>query len=271
MKKIAQTIAVGAASGALIFGGLTAATGPGRDDDRADRPPISAVNAVNTVTHTEFVLVDSCRIFNTSSSAAGKKKIGKSSTRAFQITGDTNFAKQGGKSKGCGIPAHAKAVVISLTATGNTGKGRLTVFPTGTAKPNSTALSYYANRKITGEITAGIGTSGKISVANTATKATHVVGDVVGYYAEPMAVLVHANGSVLSKSGQVDTVTRAGTGQYRVTFNTRITHCVASATPSNLALDVAAFTDLHVDRVDVYVTNKSGAYADGWFFLTVTC
>lgn len=93
-------------------------------------------------------------------------------SRSLQVTG------LGGPSN---VPANATAVVMNVTVADATDESFLTVFPTGTAKPNASNLNFGAGQIIPNLVTVKLGTGGKVELAN-AVGATHVIADVVGYY-----------------------------------------------------------------------------------------
>jgi streptogramin lyase len=93
-------------------------------------------------------------------------------TRSLQVTG------LGGPSN---VPATATAVVMNVTVAEATNESFLTVFPTGTIKPNASNLNFGAGQVIPNLVTVKIGTGGKVELAN-AVGATQVIADVVGYY-----------------------------------------------------------------------------------------
>jgi Repeat of unknown function (DUF5650)/Putative Ig domain len=78
------------------------------------------------------------------------------------------------------IPADAKAVAVTVTATGPAGNGYLTVYPCGTAMPNSSNLNYTAGSDMANLVISKLGTSGSVCVYTSA--ATHLIVDVTGYF-----------------------------------------------------------------------------------------
>ena len=74
------------------------------------------------------------------------------------------------------IPANAKAVSITVTATGITGDGFLTVYPCGSAVPNSSNLNYRTGTDIANLVISKPGTTGTVCIYNSA--ATQLIVDV---------------------------------------------------------------------------------------------
>ncbi|GAA1983786.1 M6 family metalloprotease domain-containing protein [Microbacterium pumilum] len=80
-----------------------------------------------------------------------------------------------------GVPASGvSAVVVSITTTQSATAGRITVYPSGQAKPTATNVSYQPGANMTGLAIAKVGADGNITLASTA--ATHMGADVVGYF-----------------------------------------------------------------------------------------
>lgn len=277
MQKPSKTlIAFGAVltGAALALGGVAVAASS-NDPEGPTRPAAPATVAAASVAQTEYVPLAPCRIADSRLTQAGKYT--RNATRVMQIAGTANFSGQGGATTGCGVPLTAQAAVLSFTTTNSTGQGRLTVFPSG-AKPNTTALTYYKNVKISGEVTAKLAVDGTIRVSNVSFTSTDVVVDVVGYYAQPISAVVApsatspSGATLVSHSAQVTTVTKTDTGQYQVAVNTPIQNCSATATAEDSGTVAAAYTDLHSDYVQVYLKKASdGSYVDHTFSLQVTC
>jgi hypothetical protein len=111
-------------------------------------------------------------------------------TRASGITIDSIAAGIGARTSGtvtelqitgrAGIPADASAVVLNVTVTEPTAAGFVTIYPCGTAIPNSSNLNYTATATIANAVIAKLGPGGKICIYTNAT--THLVTDINGYY-----------------------------------------------------------------------------------------
>jgi streptogramin lyase len=99
-------------------------------------------------------------------------KVVEPTARSLQVTG------LGGPSS---VPATATAVVMNVTVAEATHQSFLTVFPSGTDKPNTSNLNFNKGEIIPNLVTVKLGAGGKVDMAN-AVGATHVVADVVGYY-----------------------------------------------------------------------------------------
>jgi hypothetical protein len=83
-----------------------------------------------------------------------------------------------------GVPATgASAVVLNVTAVSPTAGGYLTVFPTGASQPAISNINFNPGSVVPNMATVVLGTGGQLSVYNPA-GSTHVLFDVVGYYAD---------------------------------------------------------------------------------------
>jgi hypothetical protein len=81
-----------------------------------------------------------------------------------------------------GVPATGPGtVVLNVTAVNPTSQGYLTVYPTGTARPQASSVNFNAHWVGANLVTVRLGTGGKVRIFN-ASGSTHVVADVLGYY-----------------------------------------------------------------------------------------
>lgn len=132
---------------------------------------------------TFFVPVAGCRVVDTRAGAGGKLLAG--SARTWQVSGTgAGFESQGGKPGGCGVPASALSVELSVSAAAPTGTGFLRAGPSGGAPPKATVLQFTARGGTTNtgavalrpDVIHGLAVTGNGA-------ATHVVLDVIGYSA----------------------------------------------------------------------------------------
>lgn len=82
---------------------------------------------------------------------------------------------------GVGVPTTAVAVVLNVTVTGSSKGSFLTVWPSGSPKPNASSVNFAAGETIANLVTVKVGAGGNIRLA-TALGTTDVVADLVGYY-----------------------------------------------------------------------------------------
>lgn len=101
---------------------------------------------------------------------AGSGRVLDASTLEIQVTG-----------RG-GVPASgAGAVALNVTVTAPAAATFLTVWPTGTARPNASNLNVVAGQTRPNMVIAKVGTGGKVSIYNAA-GTTHVIVDVLGWF-----------------------------------------------------------------------------------------
>jgi streptogramin lyase len=98
-------------------------------------------------------------------------KLGQQQQFSVQITGQGGVPQNG-----------VSAVVLNATVTEPTGDSYLTVWPSGLSRPVLSNLNYVAGDTAPNLVTVGVGANGLVDVYNNV-GATHVIFDVVGYYA----------------------------------------------------------------------------------------
>lgn len=206
-----------------------------------------------------FTPVAGCRAFK-------QVKVLAKKTKNLQITGDGDFSNQGGPPTGCGIPASAKAVSISLTAS-SPAKGFLTAYPQGTARPKTNLLSYTPNEKNTAGATVLLNEAGRIKVYSK--KTATVAGDITGYYAPQIWVYGDLNGNIVDASPRILSLTQNSTGQYTVVVDRDVSSCAATASGDLSGYIMSAYTS--GSSVYVYIRNHEGVLSNYWFNLQVMC
>ena len=83
-----------------------------------------------------------------------------------------------------GVPAAGvAAVAINVTVTSPTAASFLTVFPSGSQRPNASNLNFAAGQTIANMVIVPVGSNGQISVYNEAGQ-THLIVDVLGWFAD---------------------------------------------------------------------------------------
>lgn len=88
-----------------------------------------------------------------------------------------------------GVPgAGVSAVVLNVTVTSPSYASYLTVYPTGQARPNASNLNYPKGWTGANAVTVPIGAGGKVDFYNHS-GSTHVIADVVGFYAGSSSVM----------------------------------------------------------------------------------
>ena len=76
-----------------------------------------------------------------------------------------------------------RAVLMNVTVVHPTAPSYLTIFPSGSARPNSSSLNFVPRQTVPNLVTATVGANGKVSIFNESGSA-HVLFDVVGWYSE---------------------------------------------------------------------------------------
>ncbi|HEV2888844.1 MAG TPA: hypothetical protein VGX28_00550 [Frankiaceae bacterium] len=132
----------------------------------------SAVTVTNAATSSGeraiYESVSPARILDTRAAGQGPA-LASGTPRTVAITGRA------------GVPADAVAVVVSATVRKPTVTGYLTVWPTGTARPDVSNVNFVAGTTITNLVTAALGDGGAVSLY-VPTGPVDVLVDVVGYY-----------------------------------------------------------------------------------------
>jgi hypothetical protein len=136
-----------------------------------------------------FVPVSPCRIIDTRKAGG---VIPPGTIRAFDVVGSTNFAAQGGKEGGCGLPEGASvpvaaAAVINFVAVGPAGPGHLEAWEFGQPIPTASVINYsnVPGLNIANGVVvpiAGVATLEKDLNVRANVNGTHVVADVTGYF-----------------------------------------------------------------------------------------
>lgn len=131
-----------------------------------------------------YTPVTPCRIVDTRNAVAGALAGGV--TRLFDVD-SSNLTTQGGSSTGCGIPLGvAQAVTMTIVAVPPAGPGHLTAWGL-TAQPLSSVLNYAGNDVIADTAIIPVVPGGGDDFALVSVATTHVVVDVLGYFAASSA------------------------------------------------------------------------------------
>jgi hypothetical protein len=84
------------------------------------------------------------------------------------------------------VPASgAKAVVLNVTAIGDTDGGFVTVFPSGSKQPTASNINYQAGQPRANLVVAPVGADGKVSIF--VSSRAHVIADVQGWFTDDPA------------------------------------------------------------------------------------
>ena len=123
----------------------------------------------------EFTSLTPARILDTrdgTGTDGATTPLGAAQTIDVQITGRGGVAEVG-----------VAAVVLNATVTEPTQASFLTIWPAGIARPEISNLNFRAGQNVPNLVTVAVGAGGKVSVFNL-TGSTHVIFDVVGFYAD---------------------------------------------------------------------------------------
>lgn len=183
-------------------------------------------------------LATPCRIFDTSRTTAfatGEK-------RTFFInSGDFNYKKQGARtSEGCGVPASASGVAISLTSSSSGANGSLSAAPLGGAA-TTTALSFSPGRNATAGVSLGVNSNRIVLQANGGS--TNVAGDVTGYFMPQIQAYVFDNGSLFSGTPRVLSSENLAAGSYRIVVDREVFTCAVAVTAASPGYFASAYGD----------------------------
>lgn len=130
-----------------------------------------------------------CRIFDTRTSQGGTGPITAGGTKNFSIWGVSSYAGQGGAASNCGITANldTAAVAVNFTVVTPATPGFITAFPFGVTRPQAATVNFIAGDVVGNFSIAKNAQSGLNHLSIYSTSNVEVVGDVVGYYARPVA------------------------------------------------------------------------------------
>ena len=263
-----------AVAGLLVTTAVVAQGAPGRSDRGAAPAAPKLPSFVTSPTEDRYVSIAPCRIVDTrAGTGVNGTPFAALQTRTFYVGGTTGFAPQGGVSGGCGIPVGATAISATMTAVTPTGGGYLRTWPNGQAEPTATFLNYAGK---------SIGSGGTMSINQSSAYAlkirnysgsTHVVVDVTGYYAKPMAALIQSNGATYDGTNRVLNSGKVATGVYWVELDRSTRYCQATANSYNTIsfAKVDTFIEAQSDRIRVTTYNTAGTPIDSWFYIVVNC
>ena len=136
-----------------------------------------------------YTPVTPCRIIDTRSAPAGQ--IAARSYRPFNGWTATNFVNQGGFNSNCNIPAttDTAAIVVYFTVVAPSTAGYITTYPDDAPQPLASTVNFGAGEVKGNNATLKLSQTGTGSQFRVYTSsATHLVADVVGYYAKPVTV-----------------------------------------------------------------------------------
>ena len=269
MFRFARTLlgaVVAATIGLAVLAPSSGATGS-RPAVAAGESELAILAVTPQYTENLYTPVAPCRIVDTRI-AGGALSDG--TQRNFRVRGAANFPGQGGKAGGCGIPAGATAVMATFKSVESSAVGYLRAWSYGGSQPNATTLTYPA-LAIGDGVAVPLGVSGTYQLSVKAFDAsTHLIIDVVGYYAPQIHARVTSSGALDWATGRVLSSSKLGTGVFRVDIDRSLTGCSATAAAVG-GSSVFTSVGLTGSVVVVYTWGHDGSPVDAYFFLSVLC
>jgi hypothetical protein len=137
-----------------------------------------------------YTPVTPCRIMDTRNPGADAGMLNAGSTRSF-MGWNGSYTVQGGDNTDCNLPFSTDnaALVLNFTAVNPSSGGYITAYPADAAKPLAATLNFGA-----GEVKGNNAflklnqTTNQVDFNVYSTASTHLVADVVGYYAKPVSL-----------------------------------------------------------------------------------
>ena len=154
-----------------------------------------------------FTPITPCRLLDTrSATTPAGTPIAANSTRSFLVWNQTSFAIQGGAATNCGLTASSNtaALAINFTVVAPATAGFITAFPANVAKPLAATLNYEAGSVRGNSAIVKIAQNSSTALSVFTTSQTHVVADVVGYYAQPVATALECVNTI-TVTGSINT------------------------------------------------------------------
>jgi hypothetical protein len=228
----------------------------------------AAVPLDSAVGSTFTPLASSCRAADTRVSGG---RLGAGAARTFYIGGTTGFAPQGGLAGGCGVPATATAVSVTLTTVSPSGAGYLRTWKPGTTEPATSFMNYGTAFNVAVSGTVLLDTSGRTEIRS-AGSSTQLVIDITGYFMAPMRAAVNSSGNLVNGSRVTSSfLISPTTSSYEVDFDRDVSQCSYSVSSyfSGYTLTVEPRSGTP-NGVYVFTSYGGTATADQ-FYLTVTC
>jgi Protein of unknown function (DUF1566) len=146
-----------------------------------------AVPLVSLSSDLVFTPVTPCRIVDTRNATAGILVAGTSRGFFGYGQGSFGFSAQGGSNTNCGMAGGA-AIVVNFTSVSPQTGGYITAYPSDAPQPLAATLNFNAGDVKGNNAVLKLNQTGSGSSFNVySTSTTHLVGDVVGYYAKPNA------------------------------------------------------------------------------------
>ncbi len=137
-------------------------------------------------------------------------------------------------------------------------------------EPQSSVLAYQAGVQTSNGVTLALGATEPSLTIKSRLGATQVVIDVLGYYINPVQVILRSEGTAYSSSDRVTAVTRNSAGNYTITVDNISDKCPVSATSESPGF-VATAGAQNTTEVLVQTTDLAGNPTDAWTDITIMC
>lgn len=204
-----------------------------------------------------FVPVSPCRILDT---RVGGGIISATATRDFIVrTASTgNFTSQGGSSTNCEMNAgvNTAAIAVNLTVVSPAASGYITAYPAGTTKPLAATVNFNTGDVRGNFAIVQVNQSAATQLSIFTSSATHVVGDIVGYYSRPKASILDC----ITSSPQILAIPANGYSSITLTacpasFTSTATNCLAGNSGMQLlAVDPYKCTAVNTNQFTTNLT-----------------
>lgn len=229
-------------------------------NDLGAAPPPAPLISSNKMELT-FRPVLPCRAFDT------PDPVPKGGIRNYQIRGGGDFRGQGGPHGGCGVPAYATSVFVSLTAQNPNGDGVLKAGNAYLADGGVVVVNYAERTRSNGAAILSLSADGKIGVSTTAK--TRIAGDVTGYFAPQIHAVLAPTGGIYDGSPRVVESVRLATGSYRVQLDINPAGCTPIPTVNGNAYFASAYVSGSYVYANTYL--PGGTPVDVYWALYVAC
>lgn len=162
----------------------------------------AVLSALCSQTYAQFGSVDKdlvfnpvvpCRILDTREPGGNTGKLVADTARSYLAWTTTNFSVQGGSATNCNLTGNTNtaAIVVNFTVVGPSTGGHITAFPANTTAPLAATLNFNAGDVRGNNATLKLNqAAGQAQFKVYTTSQTHLVADVVGYYAMPLTTVL---------------------------------------------------------------------------------
>ena len=188
------------------------------------------------------------RLLDTRTAGGGARRLDDTEIRTVAVAGRS------------GVPATATAVILNVTAVGPRRAGYLTVTPSG-ARSGTSSVNFAARQTVPNRVVTGLSSDGRIDVL--ASRATHVLVDVVGWFG-PSGAAAASGGSAFHPVAPTRLVdSRNGTGTHRSAFGAAITRDVQTTGRAGIPAGATAAVVTLTATAPTAAEGFVAAFADG--------